>query len=150
PDGLGRRLNAGDAVEHDDRTVKDAERPLHLNGEVDVAGRVDDVDAVVVPEAGRRRGGDGDAPLLLLRHPVHRRGAVVDLADLVDLFREEEDPLGHGGFACVDVRDDPDVPVSLEGIVAPGGLTLDGLRFDHRYHLYFVLSWLTAFTTCND
>ncbi len=136
PDRLGLRLDAGDAIEHDDRAVKHAERALHLDGEVDMTRRVDDVDAVVVPEARRRGRGDRDAALLLLWHPVHRRGAVVYLADLVDLLGEKEDPLGHGGLARVDVRDDPDVPVSLQGILAPGGLTLDGLRFDHgRYHL---------------
>jgi len=53
------------------------------------------------------------AALLLLLHPVHRRGAVVDLADLVDLLGVEEESLGHGRLARVDVRDDPDVPVSL-------------------------------------
>ena len=60
--------------------------------------------------AGRRRGGDGDPPLLLLGHPVHRGRALVDLADLVDLLRVEEDPLGDGGLARVDMGDDPDVP----------------------------------------
>ncbi len=38
----------------------------HLQSEVHVAGRVDDVDAVLLPEAGRRGGGDRDAPLPLL------------------------------------------------------------------------------------
>ena len=51
PDGLGLRLDAGDRVEHRDRAVEDAQRALDLDGEVDVAGRVDDVDLVVVPHA---------------------------------------------------------------------------------------------------
>src|SRR3972149_361388 len=75
------------------RAVEHAQRPLDLDGEVDVAGRVDDVDAMVGPEGRRRGGGDGDAALLLLRHPVHRRGALVDLADLVDLLVDVEDAL---------------------------------------------------------
>ena len=37
PDGLGLRLDAGDRVEHRDRAVEDAQRPLHLDREVDVA-----------------------------------------------------------------------------------------------------------------
>ena len=49
PDGLGLGLDAGDAVEHGDGAVEHAQRALDLDGEVDVAGRVDDVDAVVVP-----------------------------------------------------------------------------------------------------
>ena len=39
----------------------------HLQSEVHVTRRVDDVDAVVLPRARRRRGRDGDAPLPLLR-----------------------------------------------------------------------------------
>ena len=45
PDGLGLGLDAGDGVEHGDRAVEHAQRALHLDGEVDVAGGVDDVDA---------------------------------------------------------------------------------------------------------
>ena len=51
PHGLGLGLDAGDAVEHGDGAVEDAQRPLDLDREVDVAGRVDDVDPVVAPEA---------------------------------------------------------------------------------------------------
>ncbi len=110
PDRLGLRLHAGDAVEDHDRAVEHPEAPLDLDSEVHVPGRIDDVDLVIVPEAGRGRGRDGDAALLLLRHPVHRGRALVDLAELVDLLRVEEDPLGHGRLAGVDVGDDPDVP----------------------------------------
>src|SRR3954454_17792644 len=37
------------------------------------------------PEAGGGGAGDGDPALLHLRHPVHRRGALMVLADLVGL-----------------------------------------------------------------
>ena len=83
PDRLRLRLDPGDAVEHRHRTVEHAQRALHLDGEIDMARRVDDVDAVVVPETGGRGGGDRDAALLLLLHPVHRRGTVMHFADLV-------------------------------------------------------------------
>ena len=115
PDGLGLRLDAGHAVEDDHRAVEHPQAALHLHGEVHVPGRIDDVDAMLVPEAGRGRGRDGDAPLLLLGHPVHRGRALVDLAELVDLLRVEEDPLGDGRLAGVDVRDDPDVAGAREG-----------------------------------
>src|SRR5882762_4811902 len=45
-----------------------AQRPLDLDREIDVAGRVDDVDPVVLPPARGGCGGDGDAALLLLDH----------------------------------------------------------------------------------
>ena len=118
PHRLGLRLDAGDRVEHGDSTVENAQRTLDLDGEVDVAGSVDDVDAVVVPDARRGSRGDGDAPLLLLRHVVHGRGAVVHLADLVALPGVVEDALGRGGLARVDVGHDADVAGALEWVFA--------------------------------
>src|SRR5436190_1507817 len=46
PDRLGLRLDAGDGVEHRDGAVEDAKGSLDLDGEVHVAGCVDDVDPV--------------------------------------------------------------------------------------------------------
>jgi hypothetical protein len=109
PHLLGLRLHAGDRVEHGDGAVENPQRPLHLDGEVDVPGGVDDVDGVVTPRGLRRGGRDRDAALLLLRHPVHRRRAVVDLADLVVDPGVIQDPLGRRGLARVDVGHDPDV-----------------------------------------
>ncbi len=109
PDGLRLRLDAGDGVEQRDRAVEHAQRALDLDREVDVAGRVDDVDAVVLPLRGRRGGGDRDAALLLLLHPVHHRRALVHLADLVGAPGVVEDALGRRRLTGVDVRHDPDV-----------------------------------------
>src|SRR4029453_13782532 len=52
PDGLGLRLDAADRAEDRYRAVEHAQRALHLDGEVDAAGRVDDVDAVIPPVPG--------------------------------------------------------------------------------------------------
>ncbi len=71
PHRLGLGLHAGHGVEHGHRPVEHPQRALHLDGEVHVAGGVDDVDQRVVPHAGGGGRGDGDAPLLLLDHPVH-------------------------------------------------------------------------------
>src|SRR4029079_3166000 len=109
PRGHGLGLGAGDAVEDRDGAVEDAQRTLDLGGEVDVPGGVDDVDLVVLPPAGRRRGRDRDAALLLLLHPVHRGCALVDLTDLVGDAGVEQDPLGGGGLTGIDVRHDADV-----------------------------------------
>ena len=75
---------------------------------------VDDVDVVAVPGALRRGGRDGDAALLLLLHPVHRGATLVDLTDLVGDAGVEEDALGGGGLAGVDVRHDADVADLVE------------------------------------
>src|SRR2546429_2977379 len=115
PDGLGLGLNAHLAVEDDDATVENSERTLDLSGEVDVTGSVDDVDADLLaavrtllgsPESGGGSGGDGDAALTFLSHPVHSGGTLVDFADFVGATGVEEDALGSGGLASVDVGDD--------------------------------------------
>ena len=116
PHRLGLRFDTRDTVEHRYCAVEHAERTLDLHGEVDVTGRVDDVDSVVVPECGGRGGRDGDAALALLLHPVHRGRTLVDLTDLVVATGVEEDPLGGGGLARVDVGHDPDVAGSFEGV----------------------------------
>ena len=114
PHRLRLRLDAVDGAEDHHRAVEHAQRALDLDGEVDVAGRVDEVQLVALPAEGRRRGGDGDAALALLGHPVHLRVAFVDLADLVDAARVEEKALGDRGLAGVDVRDDAEVANLVE------------------------------------
>src|SRR3546814_7060119 len=83
---------SSDVCSSDLRTVEDAQAALDLDGEIDVSGGVDDIQAVLgtialigLPQTGGRRGRDRDAAFLFLLHPVHRRGAVMDFADLVRL-----------------------------------------------------------------
>ncbi len=114
PDGLRLRLDAGDGVEDGHRAVEHAERALHLDGEVHVPGRIDNVHPEVAPERRRRRRRDRDPALLLLDHPVHDRGALVHLAHLVGAARVVEDPLRRRGLARVDVGHDPDVAHVVE------------------------------------
>jgi hypothetical protein len=71
PDGLGLGLDPFHGGEDDHGAVEDPEAALHLDREIDVPRRVDDVDLVVSPVAGRHGGGDGDPPLPLLGDPVH-------------------------------------------------------------------------------
>src|SRR5262245_60100776 len=69
PDGLGLRLNTTNGAKDGDRAIQYAKRPFDLSREVNVSRRIDDVDAVVVPEAGRGSRCNRDAALLLLLHP---------------------------------------------------------------------------------
>ncbi|MNF81973.1 hypothetical protein D3C84_642650 [compost metagenome] len=122
PDGLGLRLHPVGAAEHHHRAVEHTQGALDLDGEVDVAGGVDDVDAEFLqllaragPEGGGGRRGDGDAALLLLDHPVHGRGAVVHLAHLVVDPGVVEDPFGGGGLAGIHVGHYADVAVMADG-----------------------------------
>ena len=84
PNGLGLRLDAGDGVEDGNGTSRTRRQRL-TSAEVNVARGVDDLDDVVLPEARGGSGGNGNAALLLLNHPVHGGGAIVDLTDLVGL-----------------------------------------------------------------
>src|SRR4029077_6672828 len=124
--------NALVGIEHAHGAVEHAQRTLDFNGEVDVAGSVDDVQTLAVPERGGRSRRDGDAALLLLLHPVHRRGTFVHFADLVALAGVIEDAFGGRGFAGVDMRHDTEVAVVLDGMLAGHGCSFGVLTF-RRY-----------------
>src|SRR5699024_3278068 len=114
PDLLRLRLNAFLRAEDSDSAVQDTQGTLDLTGEVDVARGIDQVDLVVVPEAGRRGGSNRDAALLLLLHPVHGGCAVVGLAHLTVDTGVEEDAFGGGGLTGIDVGHDADVADLLQ------------------------------------
>ena len=114
PNRFGLRLNPRDCTEDANRSIQNPKGSLHLDREIDMARRVDDVDPMVLPEAGRRGSRDGDPALLFLLHPIHRRRAVVDLTDLVIDTRVVEDPLGRSRLAGIDVGHDADVPSPFE------------------------------------
>ena len=124
PDRLGLGLDACHGIEDHHTAVQHPQAPLHLGGEVNVAGGIDDVYRVFIPFTRCCRGGNGYAPLPLLVHPVHDGGAFVDLAHLVDAASVVEDPLGDGGLARVDMRDESDVSDSLQHRIAAAGLTI--------------------------
>ena len=118
PHRLRLRLDAGDGIEQRHGAVEHAQRTLDFDREVDVPRRIDDVDAVLDRRCASRssgRGGrDRDAALLLLLHPVHRRGAFVHLADFVRLAGVVEDALGRSRLTGIDVGHDADIPIVLE------------------------------------
>src|SRR5262249_20251035 len=113
PDCLRLRLDAGDAVKHGYGSVQNAKRTFDLHREIDVARRVYNIDtileAIARPKTGGRGGRDRNATLLFLLHPVHRRGALVHLADLVRNTGVKQNALGSSGLARIDVGHDPDV-----------------------------------------
>ena len=110
PDGLRLGLHPAHGAEDDHRPVQNAETPLDLDREIDMARCVDDVDLMVVPSAGGHRRCDGDPPLLFLRHPVHDGLAVVDLSHLVGYPGVEENPLRNCRLTGIDMGDYSDIP----------------------------------------
>ena len=83
PDRFGLRLDSAARRQDCNRAVEHSQRTLDLDREIHMPRRIDDVDSMILPKTGRRRRSDRNAALLLLHHPIHRRRAVVHLADLV-------------------------------------------------------------------
>ena len=81
-----------------------------------MARRIDDVDTMIFPVAGRCSRRDRDTALLLLDHPVHRGCAIVDFADLVVDARVEEDTFRCRRLTGIDVCHDADITSLFKGI----------------------------------
>jgi len=113
PHGLALGLYSADSAEGGDSAIQHAKRTLHLDGEVHMPRSVNQVNlvlaTVIVPERGRCSAGDGDSPLLLLLHPVHGCGTLMNLSHLMGQARVVQDTLRCGGLAGINVRHDADV-----------------------------------------
>ena len=118
PHGFGLWLNALVTVENADSTVEHSQRTLDFNGEVNVAGGVDDVQTLAVPEGGGRSGGNRDATLLLLLHPIHGGSTFVHFADFMRLAAVVKDPFSGRRFPCIDVGHDAEITIVLNCVNA--------------------------------
>ena len=104
---LGLRQRAFGGVDQHQRAVDHVEDALDLAAEIGVAGRVDDVDAGVLPEDRGRLGEDGDAALALEVVGIHGAlGHALVLAEGAGLLQQ---PVDQRGLAMVDMGDDGDV-----------------------------------------
>ena len=74
-----------------------------------MAGGVDDVDTMFLPEAGSSGGGNGDTSLLLLRHPIHGSSTIVGFADLMVYARIVQNTFRCCCFTGIDVSHDADI-----------------------------------------
>ena len=144
PNRLGLRLYTRHRAEQGDGPVEHAQGALHLHSEVHVPGRVYYVDAMIEPFARCSRRSDGDAPLLLLGHPVHHRGTVVHFADLVGTAGVIEDALGRGRLTGIDVGHDADIADHRErmprGRLRVGFMCCGLRQFSGTYTLSLLLS----------
>ena len=82
------------------------QRARDLVGEVDVPGRVDQVQLIALPGDAHRLGLDRDPALALEIHRIEQLLAHVAVGDRV---RELENAIGQGRFPVVDVGDDGEV-----------------------------------------
>jgi len=114
PDRFGLRFDAGIGIQQSNGAIENAQAPLDFNGEVHVTGRIDDVDALVVPIAGRRGRRDCYAALLFLLHPIHGGSAIMDFTDLMALAGVVENPFGRRRLTGVDMRHDADIAIVFD------------------------------------
>ena len=113
--GDGLRFDALAGVDDQQRAFAGGKRARDFVGKIDVAGRVDQVEAVFVAVLrgvmqADALGLDGDAALALEVHGVeHLRGHFA-LGERAGQF---EQAVGQRGFAVVDVRDDAEIAYEL-------------------------------------
>ncbi len=104
------RLDALRGVDDEDGALAGGKRARYLVGEVDVAGRIDQVELVLLAVAGvvRQANGLGLDRHALLALEVHRVEHLLDAltAGRGDEAGDFEEAVGEGGFAVVDVGDD--------------------------------------------
>ncbi|AMO46890.1 Hypothetical protein AKI40_0462 [Enterobacter sp. FY-07] len=122
PYGFRLRLNTTNCAVNHYRTVKNTHGTFYFDGEVNVPRGVDDVYAMrfillrhTRPECSSCCGGNGNTTLLLLLHPVHGCGAVMNFTDFVVYTGVEQNTFGSRGFTGVDVRTDTNVTVACDG-----------------------------------
>jgi hypothetical protein len=122
PDCFGLRFNATDRTEHRYRTVKYAQAAFDFDREIDMSGRIDNVDAVLfellvhaLPETGGSSGRNSDTAFLLLLHPVHDGSAVMNFTYLVRNTGVKKDALCRRGLTGIDMRHDADIAVTFDG-----------------------------------
>ena len=72
-------------------------------------GGVDNVNPVVSPLARRSRRRDRNTALLFLLHPVHDRGAIMNLANPVGSAGVVQDAFGRRRLARINVSHNPDI-----------------------------------------
>ena len=122
PNRLGLRLHASDAIEDHDAAIEHAQGALNLDGKIYVAGGINNIDPIERlaqrPLRRRCRRRNGNATLLLLLHPVHRRGSFMNLADFIRPSGVEQDALGRRGLARVNVGDNADIADLIESELA--------------------------------
>ena len=124
------RLDALAGIDNQQRALACGERAVDLVGEVDVAGRVDQIEdvilaviGVVVQAHGLRL--DGNAALAL---DVHRIEHLFHHLALLQPAGRLDQPVGKRGFAVVDMRDDGEIANVFDGAGRHAGGITSGAR----------------------
>ena len=113
PHRLRLRLHSTHSTKCGHRSVKDAQRTFYFNCKVDVPGGVYQVNfkslIVVIPECCRCGGSNGNSPLLLLLHPVHRSGTVMHFSDFMRQTGIKQNTFRCSRFSRVNMGHNTDI-----------------------------------------
>jgi len=109
PDRLGLGLDTLHSVENHNASIQHPQTALNLSREVDMPGRIDNVNAVIPPKAADSCLYDRNAALAFLLHPIGDGRTVIDVSHPVRPARIEQNALGCGRLAGIDMRNDADV-----------------------------------------
>ncbi len=128
------RLDALAGVDHQQRALAGGERAVDLVGEVDVAGRVDQIEDVVLAVARavvqpHRLRLDGDAALALDIHGIEH---LLDHFARFEPAGELNQPVGERRFAVVDMGDDREIADVFDGVGGHGAQITPACRSGKR------------------
>ncbi len=112
---LGLGLHSALCAKNRYRTIKDTQGPFHLNSEIHMPWRIDDVYSMALPVCSSSSGSNGNPPLLFLLHPVHSGGAVMHFSHPVQPPGVKQDTLGSRGFPCINMCHYSDVSYFFYG-----------------------------------
>ena len=107
-------FNACNRIKDNNASVQYAQRAFDFSGEVNVAWRVNDIDALIKPETGCSGRRNRNAALLLLGHPVHCRRPFMHFTHAMNFLRVEEDALSSSGFASINMSNNTNISSFFE------------------------------------
>ena len=111
PVGFRLGFHAAGAAEDADAAIEHLQGTIDFDGEVNVSGGVNNIQAMPVPFTAGGRRLNGDAAFLFLFHEVGGCFTVMYFAGFVDLAGEFQDTLCGRRFSRINVREDTDISV---------------------------------------
>jgi hypothetical protein len=109
PDRFRLGFHTPDSAKNRNGSVKYPHGAFNLDGEVHVAGCINNIYLMIPPETGCGRRRYSNTPLAFLLHPVHCGGAFMNLAHLVLAAGIKQDTLRSRRLPGIDMSGNPDV-----------------------------------------
>ena len=121
PYGFRLGFNTALGRKYCNRSVQNPQGTFNFYRKVNVARSINNVDTVGVvlllgtfPHAGSCSGSNRNTTFLLLNHPVHSSGSVVDFTDFMGLTGIEQDTFRGGGLTGINMCHDTDISCSIK------------------------------------